>query len=208
MLFCSGAFPRRRMFVKTQGSSWLDFSRENLFFFSIKEITNSFPKSIRTTFIPFMYLVFLSYHVGFHFGLLSLYHTLQQWKLFHSDYAESNCKTPVPFLFDVWSGVCVVEMCLFKLNACRRGNLHAPVASSRSTTAQEKVLGSSQVFHCKSLWRTENKAVDWPATIYLPFFFSVRFPFGLRAWRRGRECEKDSHQHIKAPNHWECSPLK
>lgn len=46
-------------------------------------------------------------------------------------------------------------MRLFKLNARRWGNLHAPVASGWMRSAEGKVLRSFQVFDCKSLWSIE-----------------------------------------------------
>lgn len=145
--------PRERMFTETQGSFWLDF--RNPFFFLWSQIQNSCPKTFTRTTAQLLHPAYASavlirtqlFSLGFiDRELLSLNHTPQRWKLFHSNYAGSNCKTPMPFSLEVPR----VSYKRFFSNwtVCRRGNLHAPVARSWPTTASGK---SAQLFSSLSL---------------------------------------------------------
>ena len=94
--------------------------------------------------------VFFVFPLGFiDCELLSLNHTPQQWKLFHSNYAESNCKTPMPFSLEVPHVLYKRFFSNWTFAAGEISTRQLPEAGQQPL--QEKVLSFSQVFHCRCL---------------------------------------------------------
>lgn len=188
------SLPSEREDVCWNSGELLTRFQKPFFFYEVKSKTlaqRRLWEPQHSCFIPLMCLPFLSERNGFSLGfidceLLSLNHTPQQWKLFHSNYAESNCKTPMPFSLEVPH----VSYKRFFSNwtVCRRGNLHAPVARSWLTTASGK---SAQLFSSLSLSVSlENTEQSCGLTSnHILFFLEFTLFFPL-SWGHKDEAEK------------------
>lgn len=185
--------PRERMFTETQGSFWLDF--RNPFFFSMKSNPKLLPKDVyenHSTVASSRLCVCRSYQNA----------TFFRWALLTvSCYRSITHLSGENYFTATMLEVIVKHQCLFPLK-CRVSRINASFQTEQFAAGeistrqlpeagrqqlQEKVLSFSQVFHCQRLWRIQNKAVDWPVTIFYFFFNSRFFPL---SWGHKDEAEK------------------